>query len=324
MILLILSCFLGFLGAIIVVWIGKYLGLDDIPNPRSSHSLPTPKGGGVGILATFVIAATWLELSTALWLPVLAVSSVSFLGDRVKLSPRLRLVVQSVATMVTVGSLIWTFPQGSCGFGANLLVGFPLAAFFVVATANVYNFMDGIDGLAGITGVLAFGLLAFTGGVRGENPSWVVLAMTLSAGCAGFLPWNFPRARVFMGDVGSVLLGFVFALYVVAWSRTLADFLLFISFLLPFYLDEAVTLLPRLREGDSLTRPHRRHVYQILVNQMGIPHWRISLLYGTVQLVVALVTLFLRPWGWPGEAVWLLAACGAGAGLASWVRRRER
>ena len=136
--------------------------------------------------------------------------------------------------------------------------------------------------------------------------------------------WNFPRARVFMGDVGSVLLGFVFALYVVAWSRTLADFLLFISFLLPFYLDEAVTLLPRLREGDSLTRPHRRHVYQILVNQMGIPHWRISLLYGTVQLVVALVTLFLRPWGWPGEAVWLLAACGAGAGLASWVRRRER
>ena len=314
----------GLAGGGLVTRLGSCWGLLDRPGPRSSHQVSTPKGGGIGLLFAFFFGAFCSGFPAFLWLPAVVLSLVSMLGDRVEIPPWIRLIVQFAVTGLAVSWIFLHCAETSGLFQPFTALLLLCAAVFVAGTANVYNFMDGIDGLAGITGVLAFGLLAFTGGVRGENPSWVVLAMTLSAGCAGFLPWNFPRARVFMGDVGSVLLGFVFALYVVAWSRTLADFLLFISFLLPFYLDEAVTLLPRLREGDSLTRPHRRHVYQILVNQMVIPHWRISLLYGTVQLVVALVTLFLRPWGWPGEAVWLLAACGAGAGLASWVRRRER
>ena len=325
MVLGVAGLLLGLAGGGLVARLGSCLGLLDQPGPRSSHQVSTPKGGGVGLLCAFVLGALCSGFPVLFWLPAVVLSLVSMLGDRVEIPPWIRLLVQ-LTTAGTVVSWVFLHGEGMQGLFPPLTVLFLLVGtvVFVAGTANVYNFMDGIDGLAGITGVLAFGLLALTGGLRGEANAWVILAVALSAGCAGFLPWNFPRARVFMGDVGSVLLGFVFALYAVAWSRTLADFLLFASFLFPFYLDEAVTLVPRLREGNSLTRPHRRHVYQILVNQMGIPHWRISLLYGTVQLVVALVTLFLRPWGWPGEAVWLLAACGAGAGLASWVRRRER
>jgi len=176
---------------------------------------------------------------------------------------------------------------------------------FVVASANVYNFMDGINGIAGITGIVAFTLLAWTGWMRGESSTWVLAAAALAAAVAGFLPFNFPRARVFMGDVGSILLGFVFAVFVVAWSRTLADLVMFCSFLFPFYADEWLTLVPRLRSGVSLLRPHRRHVYQVLANQMGMPHWKVSSLYGFVQLAVAGGALLLRPWaGLPRWGGW--------------------
>ena len=315
---------LGLTGGGLVARLGSCLGLLDQPGPRSSHQVSTPKGGGVGLLFAFILGALCSGFPVLLWSPAVVLSLVSMLGDRVEIPPWIRLLVQ-LAAAGTVVSWILLHGKGVQGLFPPLTVLLLLigTAVFVAGTANVYNFMDGIDGLAGITGVLAFGLLALTGGLRGEANAWVVLAVALSAGCAGFLPWNFPRARVFMGDVGSVLLGFVFALYAVAWSRTLADFLLFASFLFPFYLDEAVTLVPRLREGNSLTRPHRRHVYQILVNQMGIPHWRISLLYGTVQLIVALGSLCFRFWGWQAEALWLAAMCGLGVGLATWVRRRE-
>ncbi len=121
------------------------------------------------------------------------------------------------------------------------------------------------------------------------------LALVLASSCLGFLPWNVPRARVFMGDVGSILLGFVFALYVVVWSRSFADVLMFIAFMYPFFVDETITLWTRLRCGDSLKTAHRRHVYQVLANQMGIAHWRVSLGYGGVQMLVGVTALSLRP-----------------------------
>jgi Fuc2NAc and GlcNAc transferase len=206
---------------------------------------------------------------------------------------------------------------------AGFAPGVALAAVFVVATANVYNFMDGINGIAAISGLVAFALLAVSGWLRGEPSSWVLLAAVLAASCAGFLPFNFPRARVFMGDVGSVLLGFAFALFAVAWSRDLADLVMFGLFLFPFYADELVSLPPRLRSGDSLTRPHRRHVYQILVNQMARPHWQIAILYAIVQAAVALTAIAIRPLGWAAEASWLGLALAAAWMAATRVRRRE-
>lgn len=313
---------LGFAGAGLLAVRGSRWGLIDKPGPRSSHSRPTPKGGGVGILAAFVLAAIWLRLPPLLWLAVAGVSGVSFLGDRVRLSPRLRLLVQFAAAAAALTPLAGTFPQ-ALAVRAGLLVGLPLASFLVVATANTYNFMDGIDGLAGITGAVAFGLLAVTGSLRGEDPAWVALAVALAAACLGFLPWNFPRARVFSGDVGSILLGFVFALFVAAWSRTPADLLLFVSFLFPFLADEGVTLLARLRRGDPLLVPHRRHVYQILANQRGIAHQWISLAYGAGQLGVGAVAIWLCPPGWPWRLSWLVLAAALYLSLARRVRRWE-
>jgi len=314
---------LGFAGAALAATHGGRWGLLDQPSQRSSHSRPIPKGGGIGILVALCLAAVWLDFPISIWLPVVGVSLVSLLGDRIELPAKWRLLVQFVAAGIVCGSIAGAFSAGICWQVGGLIVGLPLTVFFVVATANIYNFMDGINGIAGITGAVAFGLLAWVGWTRGESSAWVLVAVALAAACAGFLPWNFPRARVFMGDVGSILLGFVFALYVVAWSRTLADLLLFASFLFPFYLDEAVTLIPRLRDGESLIRPHRRHVYQILVNQMGIPHWRISLLYGAVQMVVAGGCLWLRPRGWLAEVAWLAVVSLSGGFLAARIRRRE-
>jgi len=116
-------------------------------------------------------------------------------------------------------------------FGFLLIL--PLAVF-IVGTANYYNFMDGINGIAAITGIVAFCLLGFYGSLNGRDPAMIALCFALAFACAGFLPFNMPAARVFMGDVGSVLLGFVFACIVVLFSNSFSEFVVLASFLFPF------------------------------------------------------------------------------------------
>ncbi|MBU4269147.1 MAG: UDP-N-acetylmuramyl pentapeptide phosphotransferase [Acidobacteria bacterium] len=274
-------------------------------------------------MAAFCVAAIWIGLPVLVWLPVAGLSLASLVGDRMELSAKLRLGLQFAAAGIACWGIAKLFPAGIFWKSSGLALWLLGASFFVVATANIFNFMDGINGIAGITGIVAFALLAGTGWMRGESHAWVLVAATLAASCAGFLPWNFPKARVFMGDVGSILLGFVFAVFVLAWSRTLSDLLMFAAFLFPFYADELVTLIPRLRDGDSLIRPHRRHIYQILVNQMGVTHWKVSLLYGIIQLGVAGGALLLYPLGWVAEMAWMGLVLGASWILASRVRRHE-
>lgn len=314
---------LGALGAFLVSRFGESLGLMDQPSERSSHSRPTPKGGGIGILVAFCLAAALGDFPLMGWLAVAGLSLASLIGDRMELSAKLRLTLQFAAAGIACGQIAKSFPDAIFWKSAGLVLGLIVASFYVVATANIFNFMDGINGIAGITGTIAFGLLAWNGWLKGESYAWVLVAIALASACAGFLPLNIPRAKVFMGDVGSILLGFVFALFVVAWSRTLADLFMFVAFLFPFYADELVSLIPRLRDGDSLTKPHRRHVYQILVNQMGMPQWKTSLLYGAIQAAIAMAAIRIRPMGWIAEAVWIVLVLVAGWRLASLVRRHE-
>jgi Fuc2NAc and GlcNAc transferase len=171
------------------------------------------------------------------------------------------------------------------------------AAIFIVGTANYYNFMDGIDGIAGITGVVGFGLLAIFAHYNNVNSNLVVLNIVLALCCIGFLPFNVPRAKVFMGDVGSILLGFVFAAMVMWCSTSLLDFLCLASFLFPFYADEITTEVIRLKDREKLWRPHRRHLYQILANECQIAHWKVSIGYGLVQLFVGASILFYKKSG---------------------------
>jgi len=294
---MLIYCFLSFLLGILGAWVvGRYgasLGLVDVPNHRSSHTLPTPKGGGIGIVLAFVAGSVFYGIPAGFYLPAAALSMFSLFGDRVDIRPLLRLLVQFICAFLVLGSLEGLASHslfaaflngGALSAGLALL----LSAVFVVGTANFYNFMDGINGIASITAIVGFCLLAVYGMACQKDARLVMLCLGLAAACAGFLPFNVPAARVFMGDVGSVLLGFIFAVIVIAFSADLAEFVLLAGFLFPFYADELITMAERIRDRQSLTEPHRRHLYQVFANEGGVAHWKISVGYGLVQLFVGI------------------------------------
>lgn len=239
-----------------------------------------PKGGGIGILAVFVFASLFLKTPLAFWLPASIIALVSLLGDRIDISPTIRLLLQFIAVLILI--IFSTFSFKSLPFW------FLFSALFIVATANWYNFMDGINGIAGITGIVGFGLLALHGFLNNADSRFTVLSICLIFSCLGFLPFNFPKAKVFMGDVGSILLGFVFAAIVIIVSKSFLDFVCLAGCLFPFYADELITMAVRIKDGENLLNPHRRHLYQVLANEMGIAHWQVSLGYGVLQCAVGL------------------------------------
>lgn len=292
MILYILSILLGAAGAWFVSRHGRRFNLLDHPNDRSSHHCATPRGGGVGILAGFIVAAAVLGLSATFWVPAAVLAAISFWEDRFEIAPLYRLLFQFAAGSVVLIGIGKAHPPSLSGY-----LIFLFFLIFIVATANYYNFMDGIDGIAGISGALGFGLLGFYSFSTGADPAVLTLGICLALGCLGFLPFNFPRARVFMGDVGSILLGFVFAVVVIRLSENVLDFICLASFLFPFYADELTTEAVRLKDGEKLWQPHRRHFYQILANEHGMAHWKISAGYGLGQMLVGLSCLLLKNQG---------------------------
>src|SRR4030065_2464781 len=137
---------------------------------------------------------------------------------------------------------------------------------FITATTNFYNFMDGINGIAGLTGLIGFALMAYFAYFMLNDYDLFLMSIILAAGCMGFLPFNFPRARVFMGDVGSIFLGFVFASFVVMFSVRISIFLCLVMFLCTFYADAIVTIYYRCRRGENMMQVHRSHLCQYLSN----------------------------------------------------------
>jgi Fuc2NAc and GlcNAc transferase len=131
---------------------------------------------------------------------------ISLVGDRTDIPAKLRLMIQFVAAGFTSWAIVLIHLGFSSFQGVSVLLCILLISFYLVITANVYNFMDGIDGLAGITAFIAFSLLAVTGWYRGETMVTVILSAVISSASLGFLFWNFPKAKVFMGDVGSIFL----------------------------------------------------------------------------------------------------------------------
>jgi UDP-N-acetylmuramyl pentapeptide phosphotransferase/UDP-N-acetylglucosamine-1-phosphate transferase len=287
-----LSIFLGAGGAFAASQFADRLGLIDCPNERSSHCTPTPKGGGIGIFAALLLSATTAGLPMTFWLPIFAISVLGFWGDRKNLSPKLRLYSQLFLIALLV---IGTGPSPSNPFWFFLWVLF--WTVFIVGTANFYNFMDGINGIAAITGVVGFGLLAAYIYMQDGQSLLFTIAICISLACLGFLPLNFPKAKVFMGDIGSILLGSVFVSLIFLTSKTFLDYLCMASFLFPFYADALTTMVVRLIDGESLIQPHRRHIYQILANEKGIEHWKISMGFGLLQLVVGTSVILVKPYG---------------------------
>ena len=298
--LIIISFFLGMLGAWFMSRYAYRFGLLDIPNDRSSHNLPTPRGGGIGILAAFIASSLMLQLPLLVWLPAAFLALVSFFDDKLDLSPRTRLIFQFGSALIVAGFALGFFEVSVIQPPTSVIQNLTLLLFscvFIVGTANFYNFMDGVNGIAGITGVVGFVLLGIFAHMHSNMQQIEVSSFCIAAACLGFLPFNLPRARVFMGDVGSILLGFLFASYVVLLAKDVADFLVLAGFLSTFYADALSTLWVRKRDGERLSQAHRRHLYQLFANQKQVPHWRVSLTYGMIQAAAGLILLAVRPYG---------------------------
>lgn len=282
----------GLIGAWVIVNFGGRLGIFDHPNERSSHNIPTPKGGGIGIFAAFLFSCLYAGISVYFWLPLTLVSILAFWNDQNEFSPKWRLSFQFIFILFLL--------IGILSFSTDWLRHLPWILFgtiFIVGTANFYNFMDGINGIAGISGIVGFGLLAYYISLNQGPHPFFILSSCLSFSCLGFLPFNMPKARVFMGDIGSILLGSVFGSIVFLSSFTLLDFFCTVSFLFPFYADELTTMAVRLKDREKLFQPHRRHLYQLLANEKGFAHWKVSVGFGLLQLIVGLSILGVKPWG---------------------------
>lgn len=286
------SLIFGLLGATIFSRFGGSWGFTDLPDARSSHTIPTPKGGGVGIAAGFFFASIMLGIPTAFWVSGVLLASLGLVGDYRHLSPRVRLAIQCVGVLYFL-----SFISGEGGAVFHSVILLPVFCVFIVGTTNFYNFMDGINGIAAIVGMVAFYLMGVFAFSHGGSSLYGNLSLCISLSCAGFLPLNFPRARVFMGDVGSILLGFAFSAIAVLLSKHVLDFITVCSFLFLFFADGLTTMSVRLKDSESLTKPHRRHIYQLLANEGGLPHWKVSLGYGLIQLLIGGTILAAHKFG---------------------------
>mgnify|MGYP005753497193 CR=1 FL=1 len=275
----------------------------DLPDARRLHQQPTPRGGGVGIAVVLLVASAWL--GPGAWpfaLGLVLCAGTGLVDDMRPLSPLAKLGAQLAGALV----LAWHWPllPGLWGEPAGVVLG----ALLVLALVNAWNFMDGANGLAASQAVVAALALAWIG----PSPAATWLAVALAAACLGFLPLNFPRARLFLGDVGSHALGFGLAGLALLAAPAAGEGAWLL--LLPpsaMLLDAGLTLLSRARRGQVLWRAHREHLYQRAV-AAGWSHAAVCLLYLAWALAASGLALALvgRPSPWPGMAVALVCVLG--------------
>jgi len=288
---------------------GTWFYILDHPNERSLHDSPTPRAGGLAILVSiavflgFLSVTTDLDLSGVFWLATgsMLVAVISYIDDHMDLTSLLRLLVQILAA----GLLIYGgFSISDIQFPGFLLelpdfVSYLITGLFVVWMTNLYNFMDGMDGFSGGMGVIGFGTLALVGWQAGID-DFMLVNLVIAAATAGFLVFNFPPARIFMGDVGASFLGFLAAGNSI-WASKLEILPLWFAILIfsPFIVDATVTLLRRLVAGKKIWEPHKTHYYQVLA-QSGWGHKRTVLWeYGLMLLCSVSAVLAL------GQPLWV-------------------
>lgn len=273
----------------------------DMPNGRSSHTVPTPRGGGVAIVGGFCAATLGLWLlnlvssQTALAFLVGGgtIAVVGFIDDHVHVAARTRLLFHFIASFVflyLLGIVLAVFNSGyPLVFTTGCLV---ILLFGMVWMLNLYNFMDGIDGLAGLEAVtvtLGMCLLYWWS----NHESVALLVLFLAAAVIGFLILNFPPAKIFMGDAGSGFLGFCFAGFAV--QAVFIDLNLFCAWLIMlavFIVDATVTLVTRLLRGERVYEAHRTHAYQYAARKYN-SHRAVTLALGGFNLIVLFPLAFL-------------------------------
>jgi UDP-GlcNAc:undecaprenyl-phosphate GlcNAc-1-phosphate transferase len=288
----------------------------DTPAARKAHDRPTPKGGGVGIVVTFLVGiavlyrfAAFARLADPYFLGVIeasiAIALVAFLDDLFDWPFTVKLGAQVLAALVAVSSGLYVtefripylgaLPFGWAGVAATL--------FWLLFTTNAMNFIDGLNGLASGVTLIACLFMVF---IAEQHGGWFAYAAAgmLAAGVAGFLPFNFPKARIFMGDVGSQFCGFMLAVLAVVASRfdgVELSFLLMPMLLSGVLFDVGFTLVRRAVQGEAVTQPHRGHLYQV-AQRSGLPavtvtlvHWGFAIFGGACCLTFIEVPSLVKP-----------------------------
>lgn len=279
---------------------GAAICILDQPNERSLHYVPMPRTGGIAICAALFLG--WLlyflflpaQIPVQIIMGAVLVFCVSILDDRFGLPAYLRLFIQLGAALILIRSGFVI--DGDIIPGLALSPG-PVATLLTVLMSlwliNLYNFMDGMDGLAGGMAVIGFGTLAILGWQQGDA-LFSGAAMAVCLASAGFLWFNFPPARIFMGDSGSTTLGFLVAAFAIwASRRGIAWIWLTLVIFSPFVVDATMTLLRRALRGERIWLAHRSHFYQRLV-QLGWGHRRTVIVEYAVMLICSLTALTMN------------------------------
>ena len=321
------------------------VGSLDHPNERSLHTQPTPRSGGVAILSGVAIgwaaSVAWFAVGSwrngmqadrvtpaGLWIlgAIGLVTVVSYLDDRKGLPIGFRFAVQSVAALMAVWGAGLTLPSVVIPGLATIslgLVSVPATILFLLWITNLYNFMDGMDGFAGGMTVIGFGFLAYFGW-RAGHPSMLFVTAAVSASALGFLFHNFPPARIFMGDVGSIPIGFTAGLLMLVGVRDgLFDLWVPVLIFSPFIVDATITVIRRAWHVQRVWQAHREHYYQRLVLS-GWSHRKTVLAEYAVMVSCGGLALLYHA----AEDAWRLAVLGLWMllflVLASAVHARER
>jgi Fuc2NAc and GlcNAc transferase len=273
----------------------------DVPTSRSSHNEPTPRGGGVSIVLAFFLSICLLSSagSLSLWDAGIflicgsAVAAIGFLDDRRPVRAGVRFGVHMVAAILAV-SVIGGISERTLGHWGlhGTWIGAVVAVLLIVWTTNLFNFMDGIDGIAGSEAVFVSAAGACLNWHHGGVPALTAAMLCLAAANLGFLKWNWPPARIFMGDVGSGFNGFVLAVFALTTAKSetvpIETWAMLGGF---FFIDATTTLVRRVLQGDPWFESHRTHAYQRLAQR-----WKA---HQPVTMLVWVIDLFwLFPWAW--------------------------
>ncbi|MCG3690405.1 MraY family glycosyltransferase [Aliarcobacter butzleri] len=270
-------------------------------NERSSHTVPTPHGGGIAIAITWFIGLFYLffigQIEPNLFYALLfgaVISIVSFFDDIYELSPKLRLIIQAI---VAIGGLYFLGGFETLTFGIfdiqNSIFTNIFAFLMIIWFINLYNFLDGINGYAGSEAIF----LSLAGFILFGGNHFLVLAVAV----LGFLYWNWNKAKIFMGDVGSTLLGYNVAIFTISYAnQEPTNFWIWIILFGVYWFDATLTLIRRKLNKEKLSQAHKKHAYQRLT-QAGWSHYKVTnysiwlniLLFAIVYFISNIFVAFL-------------------------------
>ena len=315
-------------GYFLTRWVRNYsirVSWLDVPDARSSHDTATPTGGGIAVVAIVLAGITYLAIDVvgiwpAIGLSIVGLATLGWIDDRRNLSVAVRLAVQLLAALVAIYAIS---PIREIDIGGLLItpgvLGYLVAGIWIVWMTNLYNFMDGIDGLATVQGIVGAGTLCVWFVALGAYDIALCTAIVFGA-LLGFLKYNWYPASIFLGDVGSLALGGLFGIIgvvgVVTYKIPITAYIILFGV---FIGDATLTLARRLLRGENISRAHRTHFYQRAV-QASWSHGQVSVAVLVANLILAVLATcdafrFSPRIAWPVAAIVVLAIMGLAVAL---------